>query len=511
MCVDRKLITVPSKVVSFGHHKKLFTYCNCGRCSECRRRRRIEWSIRSQYEFRRCLDNGGYVLFDCLTYDEEHIPYLHDHYGVSILSPFDRYCFNRKHLRYFFVRLRRRLSYLGYKPERSLRYFVAGEYGEKNTERCHYHLLLFVNCSVEPLEFSKLVADCWPFGRTDGFPFKSKAYTLSHNVISDSVSSNKVANYVSKYVNKPYHKTKELVKAVRGVFDWIHSDTGNSEWMAVDHVRERYDSLLKETLPFHLQSKGFGEYALSLYDDLADSLSIPLVNKDGIRRVSLPSYYFRRLFYDVKNVDGVRRWIPNKRYRDISLKNVENRVKAEIMRCDALLSDLRSFEPECYRYAVDLLNGRDLSDFVEYKLFYKFRSSCDVVPDKYIVQSESLSKYSYFEHDLVLFGVPYLYGYHTRPDFKRFKKVFFSRLKLPEHVDGHVDAVVEPIQDCDVMNRYVYNQNSLPDWYWFDDLDDFLDNCDVSLREYRAAVDERNEIQQERYENLFNARAQCPF
>lgn len=96
-------------------------HVRCGRCTNCRITRRVEWQTRIM------LESQGYPdasLFVTLTYDDQHLP---QNRQVDV-----------KVMQQFFKRLRKKLRPLGIK----LRYFSVGEYGDQNL-RPHYHIALF--------------------------------------------------------------------------------------------------------------------------------------------------------------------------------------------------------------------------------------------------------------------------------------------------------------------------------------------------------------------------------
>ena len=147
--------TASGKVV-FAELKKhgdqfMYTEVPCGQCARCRESQAQDWSLR-------CMQEAALHKHNCfvtLTYEDEHLP-------------------PRGQLRYkdfqLFIRYLRR--YTG----RRIRYFVAGEYGERNN-RPHFHALLFdydfpdktpgrLLASGMQLYTSALASKCW---RNRGF------------------------------------------------------------------------------------------------------------------------------------------------------------------------------------------------------------------------------------------------------------------------------------------------------------------------------------------------------
>ena len=90
----------------------------CGQCMACRLNYGKEWSIRIMHELKKYDD----AIFLTLTYDDEHLP------KFGSLVPDD--------VTKFLKSLRQ------YLEPKQIRYFYAGEYGDK-FGRPHYHLILF--------------------------------------------------------------------------------------------------------------------------------------------------------------------------------------------------------------------------------------------------------------------------------------------------------------------------------------------------------------------------------
>lgn len=157
----------------------------CGQCVGCRLERSRDWALR-------CIHEASLYDENCmvtLTYNDEHLP----EHGTLL----------KKHHQDFMKRLRKRF------PIKKIRYFMCGEYGDKD-ERPHYHFLLFnhdfsdkvvwrtADCgdtvwrSVELEggrdEKGKEVAALWPYGFSEigTVTWKSAAY---------------VARYIFKKVN----------------------------------------------------------------------------------------------------------------------------------------------------------------------------------------------------------------------------------------------------------------------------------------------------------------------
>lgn len=105
----------------------------CGRCAFCLTNRRNQWAFRIYHEMKmQCTPDwlGRYVLpgyFLTLTYADWMLPRLDD----------GRPTLRFRHIQLFFKRIRK----AGYK----CKYIAVGEYGPE-TQRPHYHLILWTDC-----------------------------------------------------------------------------------------------------------------------------------------------------------------------------------------------------------------------------------------------------------------------------------------------------------------------------------------------------------------------------
>lgn len=122
----------------------------CGKCIGCRMNRAREWGIRCLHEAKLWPEN----CYVTLTYNDEFLPP-----GGSLVV---------RDVQLFMKRLRKSM------PDRKIRFFLGGEYGEYN-KRPHYHALLF-NCGFgdcvrwgdnkrgEPLYVSDTLSSMWGYG-----------------------------------------------------------------------------------------------------------------------------------------------------------------------------------------------------------------------------------------------------------------------------------------------------------------------------------------------------------
>lgn len=342
-CLKPVKIINQSKFVSLDHRDRMVLYVRCDKCAACQQYNRNIWYFRAFYEFQNCIENNGYVLFDCLTYRSEDVPRLSHYYDIP--KKLDWMCFDYEHLRLFFVRLRRYLR--KYNVEDNLRYFASTEYGtsENRTHRPHIHLLLYCTSpNLDSITLSKAIAHCWKYGRTDGIPYKSRKYVQSNTIGSSLSSALRVCQYVSKYVMKDSSFQKTIDKRIDAILfrlyqNWLqlHNYVDYDTWRTLPDGKQLKRNVYSRVGQFHRQSLHFGEAALRDMDILEimqhNLLTIP-DQKKVMMRIGLPIYYKRKLFYDLVKVDGMPTWIPNdlgKKYLKLREDDLIDRLKAEYL------------------------------------------------------------------------------------------------------------------------------------------------------------------------------------
>lgn len=117
-----------------------FVAVPCGKCPACRERERNDW-------FQRLLEEwhaSQQALFVCWTYDDEHRPVE----GVV-----------RSHMVNWRKLFQYHLKKQGYPPKFS--YFIISEYGT-DTQRPHYHGLLFFSYFIDIYAVSEIIRMAWP-------------------------------------------------------------------------------------------------------------------------------------------------------------------------------------------------------------------------------------------------------------------------------------------------------------------------------------------------------------
>lgn len=148
----------------------------CGKCSECKSKRAVEWATRCRHEI--ALHDKNCFL--TLTYDDDNLP-----------SPF----IVKEEFQKFIKRLRKYE-----KSKNSIRYIVSHEYGSR-TGRPHHHAIIFgwepssqdylmKAPSGEPLFTSRELDKLWPHGyHSIGDANEKTAYYIASYALKSSSNS----------------------------------------------------------------------------------------------------------------------------------------------------------------------------------------------------------------------------------------------------------------------------------------------------------------------------------
>lgn len=157
------LLAQPKITDEFDYYFKL----PCNKCIGCELAARKAWALRCQLE----LQQHDKATWSNLTYAPEHRPPT----------------LEKRHIQLLFKRLRRHY------PDRTIRYFYSGEYGE-HTKLPHYHAIIFGVATSEHHIIQKL----WNTGRNRQ---AAKAYRLLGHVRSYDVTPKNIA-YTAGYTAK---------------------------------------------------------------------------------------------------------------------------------------------------------------------------------------------------------------------------------------------------------------------------------------------------------------------
>ena len=310
-----------------------------------------------------------------------------------------------------------------YSAARNLNAFCVCEYGSedyyqddngrmrKATFRPHYHLLFYVNVpGLDSCTLAKYIYKSWTHGKTDSYDSRGvlrDSYVRKHNTIGANCERNtdldlrKVSKYVAKYITKDSNYSDKLRQRVASVTSLLFQRSIDNLQEMIDEFKRTgisqkdyglYGMYDKETQTriyrdicrridgFHLQGQGFGLYALDPKNfdeaELFEKGTFSMPDSQLIvKHIPAPMYYIRHLYYDMVT-PRENPYISSPSYilktdgygykRNVLQRSYDNYVKRY---CDYYLNMDSSDKDKVDSY----LDGRTLSDFVAYKLFYQNR------------------------------------------------------------------------------------------------------------------------------------------
>lgn len=395
MCLNpRKIINPKRKFSQVGGHQ-LYMYVPCGKCAECQQQKVNEYLLRSYYESLNCFNNGGFVLFDTLTYSNQNVRYLSDFFDIP--KKYDFMCFSYMDFRHFMVRLRERLTSEGFDIKDKLKYFVAAEYGtsEGHSHRPHLHPVFYVYFNIDPFYFSRLISECWSYGRTDGVPFQTRMYVLTKRLFSQKINPDIIhLQTITSYVTKYICKDSAYQKTLDSRLDRYFSDTFGPNWRSFEDNKELRSQMARYTSQFHRQSQGFGLSAL-MYNDVKDVIRTGLLKMPDrnlvVRRIPIPTYYARKLFYTLsKDFRGKPQWQLTPQGCQMMLNKMNDSIQRLTFKFKDWYDSLHLLCPYSFDFirsrVSGLLDNRTFTQFAEYILAYKGR----IIPVDYIDKHSSV-------------------------------------------------------------------------------------------------------------------------
>lgn len=263
----------------------------CGKCYECLSKRRSDWSIRLQEEFK----SVDFAYHAILTYNNENLPLSLN--GLPTLK--------KKDCQDFIKRLRHHFT-------NHISYFLAAEYGT-TTQRPHYHIVIFgvplfddakhVLYDIYSDKLRLLIEKCWQ----KGFVRRKSKYIVNdaqlHYLTKD------IYNWVEPLdLHKCYLKLKDSEISRRLYESFIRNTF--KPFVDANCVDDRL-------LPFRLFSKNLGIGFVDRSTKISDSL-LKFYEKGFIQRfdydthrpyecpkgyVPLSIYYIRKDIYDNLSFD----------------------------------------------------------------------------------------------------------------------------------------------------------------------------------------------------------------
>jgi len=243
----------------------------CGQCRGCRLERSRQWAVRCMHEASLHEDN----CFITLTYDNDH-------------CPSDR-SLNYGDYQRFMKRFRKRFK------DSTIRFYMAGEYGEK-FERPHFHACIFGfnfpdrtlwkrTPSGALIYRSKLLEDLWPFGYSSvgDVTFESAAYVARY------VMKKRTGKGVGDHYETTDFETGEIKERVPefnrmslkpGIgYDWYRkfsSDIYPHDYVVINGRESRppkfYDKKFADDFPEEFEALQFQRFvdAVDRFDDNTD-------------------------------------------------------------------------------------------------------------------------------------------------------------------------------------------------------------------------------------------------
>lgn len=347
-----------------------FIYVNCGKCEECRAQQRAEWFVRGYAMYMDKRFKSHFMA--TLTYSNDNLPWFYDDE-----TGFETPCFNKKHIQNFMKLFRTNIERRFKLNADGIKYFCVSEFGS-DTHRPHYHIILDIPFLMSEDEFREMATKSWAHGfvgcsKNHGFAIKStKAYEYSVKYISKDMGY--YSSQIGKYLDKRHLNEQEY---------------------------ERRYNLIKDYLPNHWQSKGYGLNIVSLMDDMSeqekiqfmlDDKAIKIPKKNGLTSsYSLPKYIVQKMTHymdkDMSDILGRPYFRKNDLGKKYALQRLATRCNEDDIDINKFMDKnywnnmLPKFDSELLTSDVyntidiftDILKNRiDPQDFVLYKNFLRY-------------------------------------------------------------------------------------------------------------------------------------------
>lgn len=280
----------------------------CGQCEQCKTQKVNDWSFRLLEEAKETFRQGGFIIFDTLTYDDKHVPNVGKvlfqlaEFSLDVTSSVcDMLCNSKRDVQLFAKRLRS--AYSG-----PFRYYLVSEYGndDRYTHRPHYHALFFFSSPTITAEHaSKLIRSSWQNGRTDGIEDKGSKYFYSKRCFTSFTPYiQNIILYITKYMHKDYSYYNQVVEPV---IAYLHRSLDPNKTNKMSYFLKLRERKIKSHIGnFMLCSKGIGESYLTEEHRLFHvkqshvRLRYPSGKYYGL---PLPRYYVKK-FYFIRDKDN---------------------------------------------------------------------------------------------------------------------------------------------------------------------------------------------------------------
>lgn len=324
MCYNHVDIDMSSRIKNY--HPGFSQLCSltvpCGHCEDCLLQAQNDIMIRSISEFEDCINSGGKVSFLTFTYSNDHVPLTtyslnEDCSDINFSSLFYKDIDGSKPWVFNFckVRIQKMLNSVRKNLERlgvvnAFRYMIVPEYGSDNryTQRPHFHAIFYLSPDFLKHYPSSLgiFQRYWSYGMVS----ISKEY-------GEFLSNIDAIKYTSKYLSKTFLLTR--LRQFKKFYNFIKANIStlnpiDYKYDPTPHGLFRYYMRKTGSSLFVLKSINYGGTELKrlrsflINSDYSTFSKIiqrgyPLIKDGQTTYLRYPSYYFRKLFYDI-NEDG---------------------------------------------------------------------------------------------------------------------------------------------------------------------------------------------------------------
>lgn len=368
----------------------------CGHCEQCKTQKVNDWSFRLLEEAKETYRQGGFILFDTLTYDDKHVPtvgkvlFQLGEFSLDVTEKItDMLCNSKRDVQLFVKRLR--AAYGG-----PFRYYLVSEYGndDRFTHRPHYHALFFFpSPTITPEQASKLIRSSWQNGRTDGIEDKGQKYFFAKRCFTSFTPYiQNIILYITKYMHKDYNYYNKVVEPV---IAYLHRSLDPNKTQKMSYALKLRERKIKSHIGnFMLCSKGIGESYLTEKHRLFHvkqshvRLRYPSGKYYGL---PLPRYYVKKFYY-IRDKDNTLLPTPLGEQRQMYLQHCQlESITSDIM---ASLGISHQDATPVSDYFLNHYNTLKINRFRSYKVTNNEQTRCESVP--YVEYSGNFSTLSDF-------------------------------------------------------------------------------------------------------------------
>ena len=351
----------PMKIKAVSACAPTFAFVPCGKCDECRRLLKTGWSFRLGLELQDKIAKGWHVGFCTLTYNDWHVPTIPRDCFLNPAQEYERImCFDKYEVMHFIRVLRSNLA--NRFGVTGIVYFIGSEYGEHNTQRPHYHMLVsYPPDKISDKELHALISNFWTdkgFVYPENYDGTGRGYHYDEEQkpfkVDTSIGAYLCAKYASKYACKDIGFEKKInsnlfVSRSNQGKKFLKKDCyGNQVYEdGIPACETAYKRFLR-CKPFHLQSRSLG---WSYFENMTDSEKLKVMEK-GVKflsephRQKLPRYIRNKLIfknrYDFKiEPDGEKKRLVRREPNEFFDRNVERIYQMKVNGYKTLFESIR--------------------------------------------------------------------------------------------------------------------------------------------------------------------------